>query len=298
MNSIAPCIWLDRTAEAAAALYTTLFPDSRIRTVVHYPEGFDNPAGKPPGSVMTVEVELAGLPFTLLDGGPHFEPNPSLSFFVHTDSSEETDGIFTALAEGGSELMPLQEYPWSPRYSWVQDRFGVSWQVIQGRREGVAQKIVPSLMFSGARHGRAEEAMHFYLGVFESSRMRDVSRYATEEGPEGAVKHGRFVLAGQDFVAMDAHGDHPFGFDEGISLQVLCEDQAEIDRYWAALTEGGEEGPCGWLKDRFGLSWQVASAGLAELVASGDAAAYGRAFRAMLGMRKLDIAALRAAHAG
>ncbi|HVS03238.1 MAG TPA: VOC family protein [Thermoanaerobaculia bacterium] len=298
MKSITPCLWFDDQAEAAAESYTRLFPDSRVTAVARYPESFDNPSGKPPGSVMTVELELAGLPFTLLNGGPQFTINPSISFFVHTDGVEETDSIFTALADGGSILMPLQAYPWSQRFGWVQDRFGVSWQVILGRRDGVRQKIVPCLMFTGAQHGRAEEAMRTFTALFDHSRVGDVARYTADEGPEGTVKHGRFVLAGQDFVAMDSHFEHRFGFDEGVSLQVMCEDQAEVDRYWAALSEGGEEGPCGWLEDRFGLSWQVAPTAFVELLKEGDAAANERAFQAMLDMKKLDIAALRAAHEG
>jgi predicted 3-demethylubiquinone-9 3-methyltransferase (glyoxalase superfamily) len=298
MNGIAPCLWMDDQAEAAAELYTGLFPDSRIEAVARYPESFENPSGKPPGSVMTVELVLSGLHFTLLNGGPHFTLNPSISFFVHTDSAQETDRIFGALADGGSILMPLDRYPWSERYGWVQDRFGVSWQVILGRAEGIGQKIVPCLMFTGAQHARAEEAMRFYTSVFDRAQIGDLARYAAEEGPEGTVKHGRFELAGQHFVAMDAHGEHPFGFNEALSLQVMCADQAELDRYWAELSEGGEEGPCGWLKDRFGLSWQVVPIDFVEMLKAGNAAGYERAFQAMLGMTKIDLAALQAAYAG
>jgi len=296
MNGIAPCLWFDDRAEEAAELYTGIFPGSTVRAVSRFPESFDNPSGKPPGSVMTVELELAGLAFTALNGGPQFTINPSISFFVHTETSEETDRIFAALADGGSILMPLQEYPWSERFAWVQDRNGVSWQVILGRREGVRQTIVPCLMFSGAQHGRAREAMQRYSELFDHSRLRDVATYSADEGPEGMIKHGRFVVAGQDFVAMDGHVDPPFGFNEAVSLQVMCEDQPEVDRYWAALSDGGEEGPCGWLKDRFGVSWQVVPTAFIELTKRGDAAANDRMFQSMLGMKKLDIAALRAAH--
>lgn len=298
MRGIAPCLWFDDQAEAAAELYTATFRDSELSFVSRYPEGIDNPSGKPPGSVLTVELELAGVPFTLLNGGPQFRPNPSLSFFVHTDSRAETDRVFSALAAGGSPLMPLDEYPWSPRYGWVADRFGVSWQVIEGRREGVEQTLVPCLMFAGAQLGHAEEAMRTYISCFNGSRLGDVSRYAAGEGPEGTVKHGRFVLAGQHFVAMDSHGEHGFGFDEGVSMQVLCADQAEIDRYWVSLADGGEESPCGWLKDRFGFSWQVVPTAFIELMQRADPAANARMFQAMLAMKKLDLGRLQAAYAG
>jgi predicted 3-demethylubiquinone-9 3-methyltransferase (glyoxalase superfamily) len=258
-----------------------------------------NPGGRPPGSVLTVEVELAGFAFTLLNGGPMFRPTPSLSFFVHVDAPGEVDPLFAALAEGGQVLMPLGEYPWSPRYGWAQDRFGVSWQVIAGRRPPGGATVVPCLMFAGPVHGRAEEAMRFYAGVFPQGRLVDVARYAAGEGPEGAVKHGRFQLAGQDLVAMDAHGDHGFGFTEGTSLQVLCEDQATLDGCWEALAAGGgSHGPCGWLKDRFGLSWQVVPAAMRRWLTGGDAAARDRVFAAMLTMGQLDVAALERAFAG
>ena len=153
-------------------------------------------------------------------------------------------------------------------------------------------------MFTGAQAGRAAEAMRVYAEAFPDGRVHDVARYEATEGPVGSVKHGRFSLAGQDMIAMDSHLGHGFAFGEAVSLQVMCEDQAEVDGYWAALSEGGEQGPCGWLKDRFGLSWQVVPHGIREWMTSPDVAARDRAFTAMMGMRKPDVAALRAAFGG
>jgi predicted 3-demethylubiquinone-9 3-methyltransferase (glyoxalase superfamily) len=194
--------------------------------------------------------------------------------------------------------MPLDRYPWSDRYGWVEDRFGVSWQVIAGERPPGAATIVPCSMFTGPQHGRAEQAMQAYIRIFPDSRIESIERYAADEGPEGTVKHGRFVVAGQEMIAMDSHLDHGFTFNEAISLQVMCKDQREVDRYWTALSEGGEQGPCGWLKDRFGLSWQVVPIGIADWLASKDVAARDRAFAAVMGMKKLDIAAIQAAFHG
>jgi predicted 3-demethylubiquinone-9 3-methyltransferase (glyoxalase superfamily) len=295
---IVPCLWFDDQAEAASAFYTRTLPGSRVAAVSRYPESFDNPGGKPRGSVLTVEVELAGQPFTLLNGGPTFVINPSVSFFVQAATPDEADRLFSALAEDGKVLMPLDAYPWSERYGWVQDRFGVSWQVLAGRPAPGGSTVVPCLMFSGALAGRAEEAMHAYAAAFPGSRLADVSRYEAGEGPEGWVKQGRFLLGEQDMTAMDSPIDHGFAFNEAVSLQVTCADQGEVDRYWDLLSEGGERGSCGWLKDRFGLSWQVVPRGVAEWMASPDAAARDRAFRAMLGMKKPDVAALRRAFEG
>jgi predicted 3-demethylubiquinone-9 3-methyltransferase (glyoxalase superfamily) len=297
-HPIVPCVWLDGQAEQAAAFYGRTFPGGRITAISRYPESSDNPGGRARGSVLTVELEVAGHRFTLLNGGPAFVLNPSISFFVHVDGAEEADRLFTALADGGQVLMPLDAYPWSPRYGWAQDRFGVSWQVMAERRPPGGSTIVPCLMFSGPQHGRAEEAMRTHAGIFPGGRVVDVARYAAGEGPEGTVKHGRFVLAGQDLVAMDSHLAHGITFNEALSLQVMCEDQATLDRFWTALGAGGVHGPCGWLKDRFGLSWQVVPAGIDRWMSGDDAAARDRAFAAMLTMGKLDIAALERAWAG
>ena len=297
-HQIVPCLWLDDQAEQATAFYVRTFPGGRVTATSRYPSSIDNPSGRPRGSLLTVEFELAGRRFTALNGGPLFKLNPSISFFVHVDGEGEADRLFGALADGGTVLMPLGAYPWSPRYGWVQDRFGVSWQVMAGRRPAGGATIVPCLMFSGPQHGRAEEAMRAYAAAFPGGRVVDVARYAAGEGPEGTVKHGRLVLAGQDLVAMDSHVSHGITFSEALSLQVTCDDQATLDRYWAALAEGGAHGPCGWLKDRFGLSWQVVPTGMSAWMASGDEAARDRAFAAMLKMGRLDIAALERAYRG
>jgi len=295
-SPIVPCLWFDDQAEAAAAFYVSAFPDAHLGAVARYPSG-PNPSRRPPGSVMTVAFTVAGQRFTALDGGPAFTLNPSISFFVYVPSAQEVERLYHALHEGGQALMPLDTYPWSERYGWVMDRFGVSWQLIAApavERPSVA----PCLMYTGAQHGRAREAIETYRRAFPAASVEHLEPYAAGEGPEETLKHASFTLAGQSMVAMDSHLDHGFGFNEGISLQVMCADQDEVDHYWSALSDGGEEGPCGWLKDRFGVSWQVVPAAMDEWLTHPDAAARERAFAAMLEMRKLDVAALRRALAG
>jgi predicted 3-demethylubiquinone-9 3-methyltransferase (glyoxalase superfamily) len=152
-------------------------------------------------------------------------------------------------------------------------------------------EITPNLWFDT----QAEEAAAFYVSVFPNSRVTAVSHY-TEAGPRpaGTVMTVEFELDGRRFVGIN--GGPEFTFDEAVSFQIDCEDQAEIDRYWAALLAGGgQEGPCGWLKDRFGLSWQVVPKGMHAFFADPDTARVNRAMEAMLGMRKIDIAALERA---
>lgn len=296
---IVPCIWLDDQAEAAASFYVAAFGEGRVDAVARYPRSGDNPANKPPGSVLTVDFAVAGQRFTLLNGGPNFKPNPSVSFHVHLPEAAAVDALHAALGEGGMDLMQLDAYPWSPRFVWIQDRFGVSWQLM-ACADVARPTVVPALMFAGPHHGRAREAVAAYVAAFPGARVRHVEDFGEGEGGEvGTVKQAALELMGQPFVAMDGGPGHAFGFDEGMSLQVMCTDQAEVDRLATALAAaGGEEGPCGWVRDRFGLWWQVVPEAVAGWMASADEAARDRVFQALMPMRRLDSAALERAFRG
>ena len=154
-------------------------------------------------------------------------------------------------------------------------------------------RITPNLWFDD----NGEEAARFYVSVFPNSEITGITRYG-EAGPgeAGTVMTVSFVLDGQPFTIIN--GGPQFTFDEAVSFEISCADQAEVDHYWDTLTEGGEESQCGWLKDRFGLSWQVVPAGWEALLNDGDPARAERAMAAMFGMKKLDLAALEAAADG
>ncbi|MEB3223958.1 MAG: VOC family protein [Candidatus Sericytochromatia bacterium] len=293
MPPITPCIWCDTNATEVAAFYTGLFADGAIQHTSHYAEGMPMPAG----TVLLVEFTLAGQPFQALNGGKQLPLTPSLSFFVEAGTADAIAPLFGALAEGGKVLMPLDAYPWSPCYAWVQDRFGVSWQLRLVEDAPAGPRIVPSLMFSDARQGQAGAALAHYTSLFPDSAVLHVDRPGgTAEGP---ITYARLRLSGQPFVVMDSPVDHGFTFTDGLSLSVICPDQAEVDRLWEALTAGGQPGPCGWLTDRFGVSWQIVPEALVALQRRGDAVADGRMFQAMMAMGKLEVAALVAAwHAG
>jgi predicted 3-demethylubiquinone-9 3-methyltransferase (glyoxalase superfamily) len=155
------------------------------------------------------------------------------------------------------------------------------------------KRIVPNLWFDT----EAEEAAAFYAAIFKNSRITNVSHYG-EAGPReaGMVMTVSFELDGQPFTAINGGPDFPF--TEAVSLEIVCESQAEVDEYWTRLGDGGEHGPCGWLKDRYGLSWQVVPEGMYELLADPDTARTERAMAAMLQMGKLDLAAMQKAAAG
>jgi predicted 3-demethylubiquinone-9 3-methyltransferase (glyoxalase superfamily) len=295
MSKIAPCLWFDGVAVDAARLYVDVFSPALSAQVAST-------------SPVVVEFDIDGQRFQGLNGGPMFRPNPSISFFVHFDDEATVRRVATMLAAGGQELMPLGAWPWSPCYAWVQDRYGVTWQVMQRASSSSSSPsassptVVPSLLFSGAVHARAHEAMEHYVGVFGGG-IDSVERYGDADPvpieAKGTLKHARFTVGGQQFAVGDSHMAHGFSFSEGISLSVRCADQAEVDRVWSALLSGGgSESRCGWLKDRFGVSWQVVPDALVQLQRRGDAQASARMMQAMMTMAKLNVAALQRAYDG
>jgi len=294
-GKITPFLWFDSEAEEAVNFYTSIFNSSKIKTITHYGAEGAKASGREKGTVMTVSFQLEGQEFTAINGGPVFKITPTISFFVNCNTPEEIDRLWSKLSDGGEIFMELKKYPFSEKYGWVKDKYGVSWQLILPGRE---QKIAPCLMFTGEQHKKAEEAIHFYTSVFNNSDIIQLERYKAGEGPEGAVVHSKFTLNGQEFVAMDSHTPLPYNFNPAISLVVNCETQEELDYYWDKLAEGGYEAAqqCGWLQDQYGLSWQIVPATLGELLSDADPAKSGRVMQAMLQMKKIDINTLQQAY--
>ena len=300
-QKIVPSLWYDRQAEEAARLYVSIFGDSRVCDVVRAGKAGFETHGLPEGTVMTVDFEVEGFRFTAINGGPLFQFNPSISFLVPRRTREEVDALWEKLSAGGSVLMDLDSYPFSERFGWTRDRYGLSWQVMAVGNRAFRQKIVPMLLFVGEQCGNAEAAIRLYTGIFGDSRVGDIDRYGPGEEPErkGTIRHADFSLEGQPFAAMDSALDHRFGFNEAVSFMVPCATQEEIDCYWGKLTaDGGQESMCGWLKDRFGVSWQVTPTVLQEMLRDPDATKVARVTEAFLKMRKFDIAGLRKAFEG
>jgi predicted 3-demethylubiquinone-9 3-methyltransferase (glyoxalase superfamily) len=294
MQTISPFLWFDTRAEEAAKFYTSVFKNSKILGDAKYPEGSPGPAG----TVMTVEMLLEGQHFTALNGGPIFKLTPAISFFVHCESAEEVDALWNKFLPGGKVMMELKEYPYSKRYGWIQDKFGVTWQLML-TAEKQPQKIVPCLLFVNQKFGKAEEAINYYLSVFPNSSVITMNK-AGDMPPykEGMVMYAAFNLCGQMFTAMDGPGKHAFDFTEAISFVVNCDTQEEVDGFWSKLSAHKESEQCGWLKDKFGVSWQVVPTGMGKLMSSKDPAKSQRAMQAMLKMKKLDLKALQDAFDG
>lgn len=293
MGEITPHLWFDTQAVEAAEFYAATFPDSKITdvTVIH-----DTPSG----DTDVVSFELWGQPFMAISAGPLFTFNPSVSFLVSCDTVEEVDDLWARLSEGGTPLMPLDSYPFSQRYGWIQDKYGLSWQIMHAGEQEAGQRITPTLMFAGEVCGKAEEAISFYTSLFPDSKVGDLLRYGTDDEPdvEGTIKHASFSLEGQKFAAMDSARDHDFGFNEAISLMVNCDTQEEIDHYWDALSAVPEAEQCGWLKDRYGLSWQVVPSSMDDMMRTGTKEQLARVTEAFLAMKKFDLAELQSAYDG
>jgi predicted 3-demethylubiquinone-9 3-methyltransferase (glyoxalase superfamily) len=250
---------------------------------------------------MNIEFEIEGQRFIAINGGPLFEFNPSISFLVACKTKDEVDALWQQLSIDGKSLMELGTYPFSERYGWTQDKYGVSWQLMFMGEHKINQKITPTLMFVGQHLGKAEPAVNFYTTVFLNSDIDHFMRYGKGEQPdkEGTVRHVVFTLERQEFAAMDSAREHNFNFNEAISLMVECQTQEEIDYYWRKLTaDGGQENVCGWLKDKFGVSWQVAPTILAEMLQDRNKENVERVTNAFLKMKKFNIEELKKAYKG
>lgn len=272
-KQITPCLWFNNQAKEAAELYCSVFDNSRITAQ----------------SPIVTEIEVSGQRFVLLDGGPMYQPNPSISFYYVCQNEQELEKIWKAFEKGGNVMMPLDKYPWGEKYGWITDKFGISWQLALGKISEVGQKITACLMFTGNQYGRVDEAVELYTTVFKNVSVDGILRYGAGELPDEAekVKHAQIAIDGQKFMLMESAADHKFSFTEGVSLTIYCETQEEIDYYWEKFTNKGAESMCGWLKDQFGVSWQIIPTILGKIMS--DPVKAGKAAQAFMSMRKLNI---------
>jgi len=273
MQRIVPTIWFNRNADEAAEFYADVFPDTLVDARVPHPES---------GETLTVDVLIDGYRVTLLNGGPEFGPTPAISFFVNFDPSRmedargELDRLWARLTDGGIVLMPLDRYDFSEHYGWVADRFGVNWQLMLTDPAGEPRPyIIPNLMYGG----QARQAVDDYVALFPGAQVGTRVTYPDS----GEVMFSEFQLYGEWFTAMDSAVEQPFTFTPGLSLMVNAHGQEEIDRLWNGLSAVVALEQCGWLQDRYGVSWQIVPDNMAELMERPGA------YQKLLGMRKLVI---------
>jgi len=295
MHKINPFLWYDSNAEEAVNFYSSVFKDTKIKTTTRYSEESSKAAGMPKDTVMTVSFEIFGHPFVAINGGPAFKLNPSVSFFVYGKTEKEVVELWNKLSAGGKVLMALDKYPFSEKYGWVEDKFRVSWQVMISAGE-IEQKIIPSLMFT-KNSGKAEEAINFYTSVFDNAKPGNFFRYEDGQAPDkdSKIAYADFTLAGQKFAAIDGGHNHDFSFNEAVSFVVNCNDQKDLDYFWNKLSAVPQAEMCGWLKDKYGVSWQIVPSKLFDLLSSKEPGKSQRVMQKVLGMKKLNIEELEKA---
>lgn len=284
-NNIFPCLWYDEDAKESAEFYCKIF-DGKVTA--------DTP--------VVMNIELFGQKLMLLNGGPQFKKNASVSFMVICETENEVQKYWDQLSDGGLVLMPLDSYSWSKKYGWVQDKYGVTWQIFLGEKVS-DQKIIPTLMFIHQNNGKAIEAMELYTKTFPNSRIGNILRYGdgseghpAPEPPEN-IQHAHFEIDGYSLFCMDNSYDHQFDFNEAISMVVMTDNQEQTDTYWNTLTaDGGRESMCGWLKDKFGFSWQIVPKRLIQLMSDSDQEKAQKVVQAMMKMQKISIEDLEKAY--
>lgn len=298
MQKIIPHLWFDNQAKEAASFYSSVFPNSQVTHVMTLHD-------TPSGDTDVVSFDLMGYSFQAISGGPLFHFNPSISYMINFDPSQDKDAktrideVWAKLLDGGKALMPLDAYPFSQRYGWVEDKYGLSWQLIFTDPEGEDRPLViPSLMFAGSVTGKAKEASDFYLSIFKHTKRGALELYPSGMEPDmkGTVMFTDFMIENQWFAAMDSARTPDAAFNEAISLIVHCDTQKEIDYFWDNLSHVPESEQCGWLKDKYGVSWQIVPTVMDEMMAKGTPEQITRVTEAFLAMKKFDIATLKKAY--
>jgi predicted 3-demethylubiquinone-9 3-methyltransferase (glyoxalase superfamily) len=293
MQKITPHLWFDKEAKEAAEFYTSVFDNSQINFTTQI---YDTPSG----DCDIVGFHIMGYDFMAISAGPEFTFNPSISFIVNFDPSRDEnarknlDTVWEKFSQGGKVLMPLDKYPFSQHYGWIQDKYGLSWQLLLSNPDGEDRPfIVPSLMFIGDVCGKAEEASDFYLSVFKSAKRGLIARYpkGMEPDKEGTIMFTDFMINNQWFAAMDSAREHNFTFNEAISFMINCSTQEEIDYFWDTLSAVPEAEQCGWVKDKYGVSWQIIPTNMGELMGKNPE----RTTPIFLKMKKIIIADLKKA---
>lgn len=300
MQKIFPFIWYEDKAEEAMQFYVSAFANSKVGNVKRYPTDYQvGPVPGMGGKVLTGVFEIDGYRMMCLDGGPFFKLTPTISISVQCKDEAEIDALHAKLRDGGADLMPLNTYEWSKKYAWINDKYGLSWQLnVPNDYSQIKNRFAETKMFHGAINGKAEEAINFYTSIFPDSKVDGVYRHDKEMmgAMPGMLAHADYTLMGQSFMALDGGTVHKFGVTGAISLLVECANQAEIDKYWSALSADPAAEQCGWCKDKFGFSWQIVP-DMGKWVGDESAGAQ-RATAAMLEMKKIIIADLERAYRG
>lgn len=294
MQKITPFLWFEKNMKEITDFYVSVFPGAHVQS-----NGIlsDTPSGQAEMATLT----LYGQDFSLMTAGPYLPFNPTVSFIVSCDSADEVDALWGKLSTEGTVLMGLASYSFSEKYGWVQDKYGVSWQIMLASTVKPDQKIVPTLMFAGDVCGKGEEALTLYTSIFHNAQVEYVMNYDGSEpidDTRAKIKHAGFTIENFHLALMDSGKNSPLTFQQAISFIVHCDTQEEVDYYWEKLTEGGQEVQCGWLNDKFGFPWQVVPTAMERMMSEGTKEQIARVTEAFMKMKKFDIKTLEDAYTG
>lgn len=290
MQKLIPHLWYDTQALEAAQLYVSLFDDSKILNEAML---YDTPSG----DAQTVEFQLAGLQFASISAGPYFNFNETISLMVACETKDEVNHLYETLVKGGKVLMPLDEYSFSNWYGWISDCYGLNWQIMLVENMKEHTKIRPCILFSKEQCGKCEEAIAYYHKIFPQVETGYVNYYETGQAFDNRAKinYAELKLFDVNLVLMDHGIGGKETFNEAFSFMISCEDQSEIDQYWDALSCVPEAEACGWLKDCYGLSWQIVPKDLSMYLGHGSKEQVERVTKSFLQMKKFDIKTLEKA---
>ena len=275
------CLWIKERPQETADFYLSVFEDAHQEKVSYFVDDLHGVKG----DILTITLRLAGREFVLLHGGPEFAPTPAISYVVTCPTKEQLFQVWKQLSEDGEVLMDLMELPDVGWFGWTNDRYGFSWQLKVA--EG-PQSITPSLLFANDLYGKGAEAIEYWISSFGQGEL--LFKLPDEAGH---IQLAEFQLFAQPFYLMESAIPHDFTFSLANSFNVYCQDQQEIDRLWSTITDEGEEYPCGWMVDKYGVAWQTVTEGMDRLFDYRNGEKAYQATMAMYEMKKIDIDELR-----
>lgn len=287
MQTIIPHLWYDTEAKEAVAFYIELFGGKIDWTYTI--------TDTPSGDSDLIQFQLGDMTLAAISAGPYFKLNESMSLMVNVANKDEVTRLYQALSEGGRVLMPLGEYSFSPYYVWLEDRFGLSWQLSYAPDLDKPYQFDICLLFSQEQVGLAQPMLDYYKDKLPQASVGQLSYYGEGEAAVEAAKlnYAELLVAGQKMIVMDHGYGGEASFNESFSLMVYVDSQDELNFYYDLLSAVPEAEMCGWVKDQFGISWQIVPRILMEAYDTASPETVKAVNDAVLTMKRLDIATIQ-----
>ncbi|MDG3207085.1 VOC family protein [Streptococcus suis] len=288
MQPIIPHLWYDTEAKEAVAFYVDLFGGNVDWTYTI--------TDTPSGDSDLIQFQLGDMTLAAISAGPYFTLNESMSLMVNVADKDEVTRLYQALSEGGRILMPLGEYPFSPYYVWLEDRFGLSWQLSYAPDLDKPYQFDICLLFSQEQVGLAQPMLDYYKDKLPQASVGQLSYYGEGEAAVEAAKlnYAELLVAGQKMIVMDHGYGGVASFNEAFSFMVYVDSQEEAESWYEKVSAVPEAGICGWAKDQFGISWQIVPRILMEAYDTANPEKVKAVNAAVMTMKRLDIAAIQA----